>query len=206
VAVILIIVAAVWSVVVGDIVLETASSDRAGIMAFGQVVVEGTRASRTWILAGLVASAALLLALAVAYAVFRRGRGHTARAVSSAVAEGVGRTEAGMGARDELLAWRISELDRRVSALEERRPRDDDGISPSRRLAYERSGMASGERRILSELARAVGSDDITIELPETETRERGGGDAPGLSERDAGKEPHAASEAERRHDDRLGF
>jgi hypothetical protein len=203
VAVIPILVAAIWSVVVGDVVYETASSDEAGVVAFGQLVLAGSRASRTWILAGLVASAALGLALAVGYAVSRRGRRHTARAVSSAVAEGVGRTEIGMGARDELLAWRISELDRRVTALEDdRRAHDDDEISPSRRLAYERSGMASGERRILSELARAVGSDDITIELPETETREREE-IAPAASEPETPERP-PAPETER--DDRLGF
>ena len=192
------IVALVWAGVVGDVVSETASSNPPAVTAFGQVVVTGTNESRTWILAALVASAALLLSLAVAVVIVRRGRRQTARAVTSAVEEGVGRTEAGMGARDELLAWRISELDRRVAALEtEQRQTTAEEVSPSRRQAYERSGLASGERRILGELARAAESDEELIQLPETEPETQVVRDR-----RDV--EQPAAPPAER--DDRWGF
>jgi hypothetical protein len=193
VAAIVMIVALAWAAAVGDVVYETGSSDPAAITAFGQVILTGTEESRTWILAALVASATLLLAVAVALVISRRSRRHTARAVTSAVEDGVGRTEAGMGARHELLAWRISELERRVTSLENGHRQTTEEVSPSRRQAYERSGLASGERRILSELSRAAESDEETIELPETDVmRDR----------RDVERPP--APPAER--DDRFGF
>jgi hypothetical protein len=167
--IILILVALGWTAVVVDVIYETATADQVGINAFGSVLTRGTSASRTVILAALAASAVLLLAIAIGFA-WRRSVGRRTRSrVRAEVARGVGEKEAGMQARHELLAWRISELEKRVVQLESEQPAEE-GLQPSRRQAYERSGMGSGERRILNELARA--GPGFLVEVPDADESE----------------------------------
>jgi hypothetical protein len=169
-SIILILVALGWTALVADVIYETATADQVGITLFGSILTKGTAASRTVILALLAASAVLLLAIAIGFA-WRRSVGRRTRStVRAEVARGVGEKEAGMQARHELLAWRISELEKRIVQLESEQTSDED-MQPSRRQAYERSGMGSGERRILNELARA--GPGFLVEVPDAdETQE----------------------------------
>jgi hypothetical protein len=169
-SIILILVALGWTALVVDVIYETATADQVGITLFGSMLTKGTAQSRTIILALLAASAVLLLAIAIGFA-WRRSVGRRTRStVRAEVARGVGEKEAGMQARHELLAWRISELEKRIVQLESEQATDED-LQPSRRQAYERSGMGSGERRILNELARA--GPGFLVEVPDAdETQE----------------------------------
>jgi hypothetical protein len=156
-------VAAVWAAVVFDLVSETAGRDR-GIVAFGRELADPGRTVTIWIVAGLVATAVLGLAIAVGSAVVRH-RERRAAAELDARFERLAAAEAAVVARRDQLATKVEGLHRRIESLSREQQAIEDALGRERRKARELRALAVRTARELDAATQALEHDTATPAL-----------------------------------------
>jgi septal ring factor EnvC (AmiA/AmiB activator) len=147
-------IAAVWAAVVFDVVSETAGKER-GIVAFGRELADPGRTVTIWIVAGLVATAVLGLAVAVGSAVVRQ-RERRAAAELDARFERLAAAEAADVARRDQLAKKVEALHRRIESLSRERQAIEDALGRERRKARELRALAVRTARELDTATQAL--------------------------------------------------
>ena len=116
----LLVLAMAWAVVVTDAVVESARTGGADLVEFGRRIAGPGVPGGIWVLAGLAASAAFAVALAIGSVRVRR----LSRTISASVDDQQRRRahrEAGDEGRGRLLAWRLAELQTQIAELTARR-------------------------------------------------------------------------------------
>jgi len=108
--------AAVYSSVVFELVLESAKANGERLVLFGSVLASPGHPVGIWMLSGVSATAALAMVTAVAYARGRRLE-HRMAAELDERWEEISQRTAGDAARNELLSWRLAELQTLVDRL-----------------------------------------------------------------------------------------
>jgi hypothetical protein len=101
--------ASVYSLLVADLVLESAFSGAKKLYLFGNLIAEPGKPEGTWVVTALAATAGLALASAIAYLHGRRLEQRMAADLDDRWQE-LSRQAAGTEARNELISWRIAEL------------------------------------------------------------------------------------------------
>jgi hypothetical protein len=160
-SVILLVLSIAWATVVVEVVIESAESAGRSVVAFGNTLLSSTPATGIFVLAGLSASAALALVAAVA---FLRGRRLERRMAEELDAryEDVSTRAAGWEARNELLRWRIAELQTQQDQLLAKRQELMEEMEATRKRAVELRRVAHQQRAALEELQR-VAEDVVAI-------------------------------------------
>ena len=162
--------ASIWAAVVFDVVSETAGEER-GIVAFGTVLAQPGRTVTLWVVAALVASATLGVALAVgsAWVGFRERR---AAAQLDARFDRLAAEEAAAAARRDQLAGRLAELHRRIESLSRERQTTQDVLSRERRRARELQALSLRLARELEEALRELSAAEV-VRIPDPQPSER---------------------------------
>lgn len=111
-----IVLAAVWSALAIELIYESARTDGRELVVFGTVVASPPVPVTIVILCLVAASAALAMAIAVSYARGRRLERQMAAELDARWAA-LAEREAADGARNELLTWRVAELQALVDDL-----------------------------------------------------------------------------------------
>jgi uncharacterized protein HemX len=163
-------IAIAWTAVVFDLVSETAGRSR-GIVAFGTVLAEPGRTVTLWVVAGLVASAVLALALALG-AAWVRLRERRVAVELDARFERLAAEEASAAARRDQLARRLEELHRRIETLSRERQATEDVLSRERRRVRELRAFSHRIARDLEKTVLELASDEV-VRVPDTETSDR---------------------------------
>jgi hypothetical protein len=157
-----IVVAAAWSALVVDTIVESTEAGGGSIVALRTtLLVLGARLGIP-ILCGLAASAGLAMATAVAYARGRRLERRMAAELDARYQEMTTRA-AGDVARAGLLSWRVAELRTSLQDLTGRRDELLSEMELARRRTAELRALADDYKRSLTEL------QDRLIVLPEIE-------------------------------------
>jgi hypothetical protein len=154
--------AAVWTSIVAEVVIESARVFGASIVLFGRTLVSPGIRPGILILCGLAASAALAWSAAVSYA---RGR-RLERRMAAELDERYGRLAAqaaGDAARAGLLAGRVAELRTSLDDLARRRDEAVAEMELARRRTSELRALSDDYKRSLADLQNRL------IVLPEIE-------------------------------------
>jgi hypothetical protein len=154
-SVILLILSIGWATVVTEVVIESAEFGGRSIVAFGTTLLTSEAATGIFVLAGLSASAALAVVAAVG---FLRGRRLERRMAGELDAryEDISTKAAGWEARNELLRWRIAELQTQQDQLLAKREELMQEMAATRKKAAELRDVAQQQRTALEELQRVA--------------------------------------------------
>jgi hypothetical protein len=160
-----IVVAAAWSALVADTIVESASGGADSIVALRRTLLAPGVRPTVLILTGLAASAGLAMATAVAYARGRRLERRMAAELDARYQEMTARA-AGDVARAGLLSWRVAELRTSMQDLTGRRDELLAEMELARRRTAELRALADDYKRSLTELQdRLIVLPDIEDEL-----------------------------------------
>jgi hypothetical protein len=165
-SVILLCLSVAYATVVSEIVIESARLGGRGVVAFGTTLLTTETSVGIFVLAGLSASAALALVAAVA---FHRGRRLERRMAGELDAryEDISTKAAGWEARNELLRWRIAELQNQQEQLLAKREELMAEMTLARQRASDLRAVAQQQRDALEELQRVAEGVVIMPELDE---------------------------------------
>ena len=160
--VVAIVVAAVWSALAVDAIVESAGEGGGSIVVLGRTLLTPGVRPGILILCGLAASAGLAVAAAGAHARSRRLERRMAAELDARYQDMATRA-AGDVARAGLLTWRVAELRTSMQALNDQREQVLAEMELARRRTSELRALADDYKRSLAQL------QDRLIVLPEIE-------------------------------------
>jgi hypothetical protein len=145
------VLAAVWSAVVVETIVESARAFGGSIVFLRRTLLTPGIRPGILILCGLAASVGLAWAAAVAFARSRRLRQRMAAELDARLQE-IKTEAAGDAARAGLLSWRIAELQTSMEDLTERRDQAQAELEIARRRTSELHALSEDYKRSLTEL------------------------------------------------------
>jgi hypothetical protein len=158
------VLAAVWTVFVVDVVVESADHGGRTLTAFGRQLFEPGVPAGVYILCGLAASAALALVTTVARVRGRRLERRMAAELDDRVDE-VSHRAAGDAARAQLLQHRIAELQTSLDDLAVRRDEAYEELQSARARTVRLHDAATSQRDALQRLANL--SEEQVVAIPD---------------------------------------
>jgi hypothetical protein len=156
--------ATVWTLVVVDVVVESADGGGRTLTAFGHQLFEPGMPAGIYILCGLAASAALALVTTVARVRGRRLERQMAAELDDRVEE-VAHRAAGDAARAQLLQHRIAELQTSLDDLAARHDEAYEDLRSTRDRAIRLHDAATSQRDALRRLANL--SEQQVVQIPD---------------------------------------
>jgi hypothetical protein len=158
------VLAAVWTVFVVDVVVESADHGGRTLTAFGRQLFEPGVPAGVYILCGLAASAALALVTTVARVRGRRLERRMAAELDDRVDEASHRA-AGDAARAQLLQHRVAELQTSLDDLAARHDEAYEELQTTRARTLRLHDAATSQRNALQRLANL--SEQQVVEIPD---------------------------------------
>jgi chromosome segregation ATPase len=158
--------AALYSAVVVQTVVESADTGGKQIIVFGKLIASPGAPEGIWIIAGLSASAALAMVSAVAYARGRRLERRMAEELDARWEE-ISQRDAGTAAQGQLVQWRIAELQSSLEDLIRRRDATLEEMKEMRARTERLQAVARRQRDALTELTNAISTP--VVDLPEVD-------------------------------------
>jgi hypothetical protein len=211
VSILLVILALALSAGAADLVVESADSGGATLIAFDRVLWTPGTPEGIWVLCGSVAIAAIALTAAVARIRGRRLERTMAAELDERWDE-LSHQDAGVIARNELLSWRIAELQsvlndlvaKRDAALSEMVALKERSRELREVVRQEAAASPSGHE----EHVVVVPESQAPVDLPESESAEPNPAPGRDAVERDAVEPDHAFAQPDATRDElnRLGF
>ncbi len=158
------VLAAVWTAVVVDVVVESGDGGGQTLTAFGRRLFEPGVPAGVFILCGLAASAALALVTTVARVRGRRLERRMAAELDDRVVDASHRA-AGDAAREQLLRHRIGELQTSLDGLVARQHEAEEELRAARDRTIRMHEAATNQREALRRLADL--SDEQVVQIPD---------------------------------------
>jgi septal ring factor EnvC (AmiA/AmiB activator) len=162
----MVVLAALYSAVVAQTVVESAETGGNQIIVFGKLIGTPGSPEGIWIIAGLSASAALAMVSAVAYARGRRLERRMAEELDARWEE-ISQRDAGTAAQGQLVQWRIAELQSSLEDLIRRRDETLQEMEEMRARTQRLQEVARQQRDALTELTNSMSSP--VVDLPEVD-------------------------------------